>query len=72
MDSSVSTYKKESVAYATILHNRGRLAQLQDKLDEAKELLTEALRIQKTVEGKTNDRTAQYLSEVEQAIKVRL
>lgn len=68
----LSTYKKESVAYATILHNRGRIAQLQDKLDEAKELLTEALRIQKTVEGKTNDRTAQYLSEVEQAIKVRL
>lgn len=68
----LSIYKKESVVYETILHNRGRLAQLQGKLDEAKELLTEALRIQKTVEGKTNDRTTQYLNEVEQAIKVRL
>lgn len=68
----LSIYKKDSGEFATILHNRGRLAQLQDKLDEAKELLTEALRIQKAVEGKTNDRTTQYLNEVEQAIKVKL
>lgn len=68
----LAIYEKDSSAYATILHNRGRLAQLQGKLDEAKELLKEALRIQETVEGKANDRTIQYLNEVEQAIKVRL
>lgn len=65
-------YKKESSEYATIIHNRGRLAQLQGKLDEAKELLTEAQRIQIVVETKPMDRTIQYLNEVEQAIKARL
>lgn len=68
----LSIYKKESVEYATILHNRGRLAQLQDKLDEAKEMLTEAARIQKTIDGRINNRTIQYLNEVEEAIKSRL
>ena len=65
-------YKKESSEYATIIHNRGRLAQLQGKFDEAKELLTEAQQIQIVVEGKPKDRTVQYLNEVEQAIKTRL
>ncbi|MDE7088897.1 MAG: tetratricopeptide repeat protein, partial [Prevotella sp.] len=65
-------YKKESSEYATILHNRGRLAQLQGKLDEAKILLTEAQQIQISVERKPMDKTVQYLNEVDQAIKIRL
>lgn len=68
----LSIYTKESVEYATILHNRGRLAQLQDKLDEAKALLTEALRIQKTIDGRIDNKTIQYLNEVDEAIKARL
>lgn len=65
-------YKKESSEYATILHNRGRLAQLQGQLDEAKALLTEAQRIQISIDGEPMDRTVQYLNEVEQTLKVRL
>lgn len=65
-------FGKESSEYATLLHNRGRLAQLQGFLEEAKALLTEAKRIQILVNGKAMERTIQYLNEVEQAIKVSL
>lgn len=65
-------FGKESTAYATLLHNRGRLAQLQGFLEEAKALLTEAKRIQILVSGKAMERTIQYLNEVEHAIKVSL
>lgn len=66
------TYSKESLEYGTLLHNRGRLAQLEGKYDEAKELLTQAKNLQIKSSGKPLERTEKYLEEVEHAIKVRL
>lgn len=68
----IAIYTKTSSEYAIILHNKGRLAQLEGNLDEAKSLLTEAKELQISVNGKSLDRTEQYLDEVEHAIKVRL
>lgn len=65
-------FGKKSDEYATLLHNRGHLAQLQGFFEDAKTLLTEAKRIQILVSGKAMERTIQYLNEVEQAIKVSL
>ena len=65
-------YGQQSDAYATILHNKGRLLQLEGKLDEAKQILDEAVKIQIEVNGKPFDRTIQYLEEVKHAIDVRL
>ena len=65
-------YGHQSQEYATILHNKGRLAQLEGKLDEAKQYLEESVKIQIELEGKAMDRTNQYLNEVKHAIKVRL
>lgn len=65
-------YGLQSEAYATILHNKGRLLQLEGKLDEAKQILEEAIKIQIEVNGKALDRTIQYLDEVIHAINVRL
>ncbi len=65
-------YGHQSQEYATILHNKGRLAQLDGKLDEAKRYLEESVKIQIELEGKAMDRTIQYLDEVKYAIKVRL
>ena len=66
------SYSKESLEYSTLLHNKGRLAQLEGKYDEAKELLTQAKNLQIKFSGKTLERTEKYLEEVEHAIKVRL
>ena len=65
-------YGQQSDAYATILHNKGRLLQLEGKLDEAKQILDEAIKIQIKINGKPFDRTIQYLEEVKHAIDVRL
>lgn len=65
-------YGNQSQEYATILHNKGRLAQLEGKFDEAKQYLEEAVKIQIGLEGKAMDRTIQYLDEVNHSIKVRL
>lgn len=65
-------YGKQSDVFATILHNKGRIAQLEGKLDEAKQLLEEAIQIQIAVNGKAMDRTIQYLDEVKHAIEIRL
>lgn len=65
-------YGLQSEAYATILHNKGRLLQLEGKLDEAKQILEEAIKIQIEVNGKAFDKTIQYLDEVIHAINVRL
>ena len=65
-------YGLQSEAYATILHNKGRLLQLEGKLDEAKQILEEAIKIQIEVNGKALDRTVQYLDEVNHAINIRL
>ena len=65
-------YGLQSDAYATILHNKGRLLQLEGKLDESKQLLEESIQIQIAVSGKAMDRTIQYLDEVKHAIDVRL
>lgn len=62
----------KSDEYATLLHNRGRAAQLEGQLDEALQLLEEAAKIQTELNGKVMDRTAQYLEEVKHAIEVRL
>ena len=66
------SYSKESLEYSILLHNKGRLAQLEGKYDEAKELLTQAKNLQIKFSGKTLERTEKYLEEVEHAIKVRL
>jgi len=71
-DIILSSYSKESLEYATILHNKGRLAQLRGNYEEAKKILTEAQRLQITISGKPLDKTEQYLNEVEHAIKVQL
>ena len=68
----VHCYSKESLEYATLLHNRGHLAQLECMYDEAKELLTQAKDLQVKLSGKSLERTEKYLEEVEHAIKVRL
>ena len=65
-------YGHQSQEYATILHNKGRLAQLEGKFDEAKQYLEEAVKIQIELDGKAMDRTTQYLDEVNHSIKVRL
>ena len=65
-------YGLQSDTYATILHNKGRLLQLEGKLDEAKQILDEAVKIQIKINGKPFDRTIQYLEEVKHAIEVRL
>lgn len=65
-------YGYQSHEYATILHNKGRLAQLESKLDEAKKYLEESVKIQIVLDGKATDRTTQYLDEVNHAINVRL
>lgn len=68
----VHCYSKESLEYATLLHNRGHLAQLEGMYDEAKELLSQAKGLQIKFSGKPLERTEKYLEEVEHAIKVRL
>ena len=68
----VPVYGYQSQEYATILHNKGRLAQLNGKLDEAKQHLEKSVKIQIELEGKAMDKTTQYLDEVNHAIKVRL
>jgi tetratricopeptide (TPR) repeat protein len=65
-------YGHQSQEYATILHNKGRLAQLEGKFDEAKQYLEEAVKIQIELDGKAMDRTTQYLDEVNHSIKVHL
>ena len=65
-------YGKQSQEYATILHNNGRLAQLEGNLDEAKLLLEKSAKIQIEVRGKVGAKTSQYLDEVNHAIDVRL
>jgi tetratricopeptide (TPR) repeat protein len=65
-------YGHQSQEYATILHNKGRLAQLVGNLDNAKQYLEEAVKIQVELDGKAMDRTLQYLDEVNHSIKVRL
>jgi hypothetical protein len=65
-------YGHQSQEYATILHNKGRLAQLVGNLDNAKQYLEEAIKIQVELDGKAMDRTLQYLDEVNHSIKVRL
>lgn len=62
----------KSDEYATLLHNRGRAAQLEGQLDEALQLFEEAAKIQTELNGKVMDRTAQYIEEVKHAIEVRL
>ena len=66
------SYSKESLEYGTLLHNKGRLAQLEGKYDEAKEQLTQAKNLQIKFSGKALELTEKYLEEVEHAIKVRL
>lgn len=68
----VPIYTKESETYTTILHNRGRLAQLQGKLDLARQLFTQSNELRIRVVGAPLERTIQYLNEVEQAIKEKL
>ena len=65
-------YSRESLEYATILHNKGRLTQLQGNYEEAKKILGEARRLQIALGGKPNEKTEQYLNEVEHAIQVQL
>ena len=65
-------YSKESLEYATLLHNKGHLAQLEGMYDEAKELLSQAKGLQIKFSGKPLERTEKYLEKVEHAIKVRL
>lgn len=65
-------YGEQSQEYATILHNKGRLAQLEGNLDEAKLLLEKSAKIQIEVSGKVGAKTSQYLDEVNHAIEVRL
>ena len=68
----VPIFGLQSDEYATLLHNKGRLAQLDGQLDEALLLFEEAAKIQTKLSGKVMDRTAQYLEEVKHAIEVRL
>ena len=68
----LKVYSRESLEYATILHNKGRLAQLQGNYGEAKKILDEAQRLQMALDGKLNEKTEQYLNEVEHAIQVQL
>lgn len=65
-------YGEQSQEYATILHNKGRFAQLEGNLDEAKLLLEKSAQLQIEVSGKVGAKTAQYLEEVNHAIDVRL
>ena len=65
-------YGEQSQEYATILHNKGRLAQLEGNLNEAKSLLEKSANIQIEVSGKVGAKTSQYLEEVNHAIDVRL
>lgn len=68
----VPIYTKESETYTTILHNRGRLAQLQGKLELARQLFTQSNELRIKIVGAPLERTIQYLNEVEQAIKEKL
>lgn len=68
----VPVYGYQSQEYATILHNKGRLAQLNGKLDEAKQCLEKSVKIQIELAGRAMDKTTQYLDEVNHAIKVQL
>lgn len=68
----VSIYGYQSKEYATILHNKGRLAYIEGQLKEAKQYLEKSERIQIDLEGKAMERTTQYLDEVNKAINVRL
>lgn len=65
-------YGEQSQEYATILHNKGRLAQLEGDFDEAKSLLEKSANIQIEVSGKVVAKTSLYLEEVNHAIDVRL
>ena len=65
-------YGDQSMEYAMILHDKGRLAQLEGKLDEAKQYLEESMRVQIELDGDAMDETIQYLDEVNHAINVRL
>lgn len=60
----LSLYGDQSSEYATMLHNKGRLAQLKGELDEAKKYLEESAIIQHVIEGKVRDKTEQYINEV--------
>ena len=55
-----------------VLHNKGRVAQLEGDFDEAKSLLEKSANIQIEVSGKVEAKTSQYLEEVNHAIDVRL
>lgn len=65
-------YGDKSQAYATIIHNKGRLAQLDGRLDDALKYLEEAECIQIALHGQVQEKTKRYLKEVKNAIKVRL
>lgn len=65
-------YGEQSQECATIFHNKGRLAQLEGNLDEAKLLLEKSAKIQIEVSGKVGAKTSQYLDEVNHEIDVRL
>lgn len=65
-------YGYKSQEYATILHNKGRLYQLEGNLDKAKSYLEQASQIQIELNGRVSDKTAKYLDEVNHAIDVRL
>lgn len=65
-------YGEQSQEYATILHNKGRLAQLEGDFDEAKSLLEKSANIQIEVSGKVGAKTSLYLEEVNHAIDIRL
>ena len=59
---------ENSSEYATYLHNRGRAYQLQNKLDEAKEILLQSITLQNKLEGKPLERTVKYYMEVERQL----
>lgn len=65
-------YGHQSMVYAIILNDKGRLAHLEGKLDEAKQYLEESMRVQIELAGDAMDETIQYLDEVNHAINVRL
>ena len=61
----LSKYGEISNEYATYLHNRGRVYQLQNKLEEAKSALLKSINIQNKINGKPLDRTVKYYMEIE-------
>ncbi len=61
----LNRFGKNSYIYAIYLHNKGRAYQLQNRLEEAKDLLLKSIIIQKKVNGKVDERTYSYFTEVD-------